>query len=109
MLVSSLLISLAALAAPATAQSEMLGVNVPDDFEIGYQARNDRLDMKEIVQPPETVETWTKLITLQLMFNGARRQYADAFYSRWQQDMRQACAGLKDTRRIGIVDGKRAI
>jgi hypothetical protein len=43
------------------------------------------------------------------MFNGARRQTADAFYSRWQQDMRQACAGLKDMRRIGAVDGKRAI
>ncbi|HYU95996.1 MAG TPA: hypothetical protein VE989_07515 [Sphingomicrobium sp.] len=102
-------LALAAAAVPATAQTEMLGVNVPDDFAIGYQARNDLLDMKEVVQPPETVDNWTKLITLQLIYGGARRQSADAFYRRWQQDMRRACAGMTDTLVKGSVDGRPAL
>jgi hypothetical protein len=103
-----LLMSMAALA-PPTAQTEMLGIDVPDDFEVGYRARNQVLDMTEIVQPPETVETWTKLITLQLFYDGTRRQTAGSFYGQWRNSMRQVCVGMTETAIKGTVDGQPAI
>lgn len=107
-----ILIAMLALAAPAaapTAQTEMLGISVPDDFEVGYHARNAAMEMTEIVQPPETVDTWTKLVTLQLFFDNARRETATAYYERWRGLMRRACGGMQDTLVRGTVDGRPAI
>jgi hypothetical protein len=93
----------------AATQTEILGVNAPDEFEVGYQGRNDSIQMIEMVQPPETVDTWTKLITLQLFFNAAKREGADAFYERWRNAMHQTCAGTTDISVQGMVDGMHAI
>lgn len=41
--------------APPTADTEMLRIDVPDDFDIGYRARNGVQQMIEMVVPPETV------------------------------------------------------
>lgn len=95
--------------APPTAQSEMLRIDVPDDFEIGYRARNDAQQMIEMVVPPETVEGWTTLITTQMFFNAARRPGLEAFYRTWRGNMYRACPGLIDTLIRGTVDGKPAL
>ena len=104
---------LAALAAepslPPTAETELLGIDAPDEFEVGYQARNAEQSIIELVDPPETVDTWSRLITLQLFFNGTRTLGLNAFYSRWRQSMFQACAGMTDSMEVGTVDGRRAI
>jgi hypothetical protein len=96
-------------AGPPTARTEMLGSNVPDEFQTGYHARNDTQEMTELVVPPETVETWSKLITLQMFFGAAQRINAEGFYGRWRDSMRAGCAGLTDTMVRGVVDGKPAI
>ena len=94
---------------PATAETEMLGVDVPDEFEVGYQARNDTQQMIELVDPPETVETWTRLITLQSFFGAAQKESARTFYERWRAGMHRTCVGMTDAVFVGVVDGKPAI
>lgn len=92
-----------------TAETEMLRIDVPDDFDIGYRARNDAQQMIEMVVPPETVEAWTTLITSQMFFNAARRPGLDGFYQTWRGSMYRACPGLTDTLIRGMVDGKPAL
>ncbi len=92
-----------------TAQTEMLGSDVPDEFKTGYHARNDAQEMTELVAAPETVENWSRLITLQMFFGAAPRVSAEGFYGQWRDSMRRACAGLTDTMVRGTVDGRPAI
>jgi len=105
----AVLMMAAAPADPPTAQTEMLGINVPDDFQIGYQARNAEIHMIEVVQPPETVDNWSKLITLQLFFDGTRHATAREFWARWLNGMHRACAGMTENSQTGTVDGRPAI
>lgn len=91
-----------------TARTEMLGINVPEEFEVGHQARNDRVQILELVEPPETVETWSKLITSLMFFNAAQRG-VDAFYGQWRNGLRAACEGITDTAVKGTVDGMPAL
>lgn len=92
-----------------TPQTEMLGIDVPDEFAVGYHARNDAIDITELVAAPDTVEAWTRLITLQLFFGLAPRADTGAFYARWRDSMRQACPGLTDAASVGTVDGQPAL
>ena len=85
------LLSAAAGAAQAsdapTAQTEMLAFSVPDEFDVGYQARNDATQVVELVEPPETVANWSKLVTSLMFFNAADRGLG-SFYSQWRDQMR---------------------
>lgn len=92
-----------------TADTEMLRIDVPDAFDIGYRARNDAQQIIEMVVPPETVEAWTTLITSQMFFNAARRTSLDGFYQTWRGSMHRACPGLTDTLIRGMVEGKPAL
>ena len=109
----SVLAFLAVLAASpigsTTAETEMLGIDAPDEFEVGYQARNDSQAIIELVDPPETVENWSRLITLQIFYNGAQSLGLKTFYSQWRGDMHRSCAGMTDTAERGMVDGRAAI
>ncbi|WP_332811442.1 hypothetical protein [Sphingomonas sp.] len=100
--------ALAQAADAPTSRTEMLGINVPDEFEMGHQARNDTLQIMELVEPPETVETWSKLITSMMFFNAAH-QGMDAFYGQWRDGLRAACEGITDTVVKGTVDGMPAL
>ena len=91
-----------------TAQTEMLGINVPDEFQIGNQARNEQLQIVELVQPPETVDNWSKLVTSLMFFNVAQVGL-DAFYNQWRSQMRSACPRMTDTLVRGSVDGRSAL
>ncbi|MBA2466381.1 MAG: hypothetical protein H0V46_02095 [Sphingomonas sp.] len=86
----------------------MLGIDVPDEFEVGHQARNDALHLMELVDPPETVDTWSKLITSMLMFNAAERG-VESFYAQWRDRLRSACTGMTETSVKGLVDGLPAL
>lgn len=108
----SVLLSIAAAAAqPAdvpTAQTEMLGIDVPDEFEVGHKARNDTIQIMELVEPPETVENWSKLVTSLMFFNAAPRG-AESFYKQWRDDMARSCSGMADNAQKGSVDGMPAL
>jgi hypothetical protein len=91
-----------------TASTEMLGINVPDEFQIGNHQRNGEAEIIELVEPPETVDNWSKLVTSFIFFDGAQKG-VDAFYARWRDGMRNGCPGIKDTSVRGSVDGHAAI
>jgi len=92
-----------------TAQTEMLGIDLPDQFEVGHQARDASMQMLEIVDPPETVDNWTKLVTVQLIFGLASGSTAEDFYSGWLEAVRTSCPGTEEALIKGTVDGKAAI
>jgi hypothetical protein len=101
----------AAAASPAkvsTAKTEMLSIDVPDEFEIGHQARNDTIQIMELVEPPETVENWSKLVT-SLMFLNAAQRGTGPFYKQWRDNMARSCSGISDNVQNGTVDGMPAL
>lgn len=105
----SVLLAAAIAAQPAvTTETEMLGIDVPDQFQVGNHQRNEREEIIELVDPPETVDNWSRLIT-SLMFFGAAQTVPGDFYTRWRDQLRSACPGLKDTLVKGTVDGHLAI
>ncbi len=107
-----LLLAAAAALAPAErvsrAPTEMLGISVPDEFAVGYEARNGTTQIVELVEPPETVETWSKLVTSLMFFNAAQAGL-DAFYGRWRDDLGRSCAGMTHRVIKGSVDGAPAL
>jgi hypothetical protein len=92
----------------ATTATEMLGIDVPDEFQVGDHQRDEQAEIIELVDPPETVDNWSQLIT-SLMFFGAAQTSAEDFYSHWRDQLRTACPGLKDTVVRGTVDRHTAI
>lgn len=91
-----------------TAQTEMLAFSVPDEFGVGYQARNDATQIVELVEPPETVANWSKLVTSLMFFNAADRGLG-SFYGQWRDRMRGSCPGITDRVIQGNVDGMPAL
>lgn len=96
------------LAAQSTAATEMLGIAVPDEFQVGNRQRDEHTEIIELVQPPETVDDWSRLIT-SLMFFNASSTGLDIFYGQWRDQMRASCPGLIETDVRGAVDGHPAI
>lgn len=108
MFLSALLAAAMATQATATSSTEMLGIDVPDEFQVGNHQRNDTAEIIELVEPPETVDNWSRLITSIMMFNGAKIGL-DSFYTQWRDRMRSACPEMKATLIRGTVDGHAAI
>ena len=102
------LLAMALAPAPGAVQTEMLGTDVPDSFIAGNHVRNALGEIIELVQPPETVNDWSKLITLQTFF-GKAQIGLDTYYGRWRDGMRRACPGLTDAPMRGSVDAHPAI
>ncbi|MCC0025351.1 MAG: hypothetical protein H6874_14185 [Hyphomicrobiaceae bacterium] len=50
-------------------RDENILVSMPGDFELGYHAGNENVDMSEYVPKGETVEDWTHMITVQVYFH----------------------------------------
>lgn len=92
----------------ATAQTEMLGIDVPDEFEVGHQARNDATQIMELVEPPETVENWSKLVTSLMFFDAAQRG-VESVYKQWRDDMARSCSRMSNNVQKGTVDGMPAL
>jgi hypothetical protein len=86
----------------------MLGIDVPDEFQVGHQQRNDKIEIVELVEPPQTVENWSRLITSLMLFDAAQTGL-DAFYNQWLDGLRKACPGMNDKVVRGSVDGHPAI
>ena len=108
MLLSILLVAALAAQSPSNASTEMLGIDVPDEFQVGHHQRNEKTEIIELVTPPETVDNWSRLITSLMLFDAAPYGL-NAFYASWQDNMRDACPGMKDKMTRGSVDGHPAI
>jgi hypothetical protein len=48
--------------------NENLLTNLPDGYKVGYQNRNDKELISEMVPQNETVENWTEMVTVQIFF-----------------------------------------
>ena len=91
-----------------TAKTEMLGIDVPDEFQVGYHARNQAMEILELIEPPETVESWSRMITSQMIFDGAKDGGLESYHARWRTDLQRACPGMRETAVRGTVDGRPA-
>lgn len=101
--------ALAPLMLPAVAAgAELLGLNTPEQFKVGHHDQNARIRIVELVEPPETVENWTRLVTATSMFGIVRQFGAGEFEAFWSDRLKSDCpqAVIKVT--PGLVDGRPA-
>ena len=98
-LVSSPVLSLLLLAAPASAQlkDENLLVALPTGFKVGFQTSKNGMNMQELVPAGETVENWTEMVTVQI-FMGRRDLDPVRFLATIQQQWLGACKGSTPAR-----------
>ncbi|WP_108658324.1 hypothetical protein [Acuticoccus kandeliae] len=87
----------------------MLGLDAPDAFKVGYHARKGDVEIIELVLPPETVETWTQLITLLMFYDTARARDADGYYADWRKVLREGCPAVTERATRGTVDARPAL
>lgn len=100
---------LAPLLLPAVAAgAELLGLNTPDQFKVGYQDQNDRMRIVELVEPPETVENWTRLITALSLFGVAGKATVGDFEANWSGGLKRDCPRAVIKTVPGSVDGRPA-
>ena len=76
----------------AQLQDENLLAGVPEGFEVGYQASQNGMVIAEFVPKGETVEAWSRMITVQV-FRGLPNADGDQLASNMQQGWETACAG----------------
>lgn len=101
--------ALALLLLPAAAAgAEMLGLNTPDQFKVGYQDQNGRMRIVELVEPPETVENWTRLVTALSLFGAAQKTTLGDFEANWSGGLRSDCPKALIKAVAGSVDGRPA-
>lgn len=76
----------------AQLQAENLLAGVPEGFEVGYHASQNGMIIAEFVPKGETVEAWSRMITVQV-FRGLRNADGDQLASNMQQGWEAACTG----------------
>lgn len=79
-------------AANAALEAENLLTSLPSGFKVGYSAGNGKEDMVEYVPAAETVDDWTKMVTVQV-FHNARNVDPDAFAAKLADGWKSSCAG----------------
>lgn len=90
-----LALALLAGASPVMAdalQDENLLTTMPSGFKTGYSASNGKEDMMEYVPSTETVEDWTKMVTVQV-FHDAKDVDPDAFAANIADGWKSSCTG----------------
>ena len=93
--VPMLALALLAGASPVIAdalQDENLLTTMPSGFKTGYSASNGKEDMMEYVPSAETVEDWTKMVTVQV-FHDAKNVDPDAFAANIADGWKSSCTG----------------
>lgn len=103
------LLAQAAAPSPAASPPQVIAVDVPDEFKTGWHQQNPFVDQTELIVPPETVERWTRMVTIQNLMGLASRTNVDQFYDSWRNGLSKACPDLIETEVWGNVDGARAI
>ena len=91
----AVLVALVASASPVMAdalQDENLLTTMPAGFKTGYSASNGKEDMMEYVPSAETVEDWTKMVTVQV-FHDAKNVDPDAFAANIADGWKSSCTG----------------
>ena len=92
-----------------TAETEGLSVDAPDSFVVANQGATGALNLIEMVRPPETLETWSQMISVATLSNASQSTTVKQFYPIWRQGYRETCPGPRETVVNGTVDGKPAL
>jgi hypothetical protein len=103
-----LIIASPAQPTPIPPEAEMFRHMVPPGHYIGYQLGDRQLQLKELVERPETVDNWTRLITDQIFF-GQADQAGERFTRGWLGRLREACPAMTSATIKGTVDGLPAL
>jgi len=83
-----------AIASPAVAlENENLLVTMPPGHKVGYNKREQKALISEMVPSAETVENWTEMVTVQIFF-GLKDSVA-GFRLRMEKLWAGSCAGAK--------------
>ena len=100
-----LALALAAVAPAAAIEGENLLAPMPDDFKVGYHDANDSEAMAEYVPDAETVDNWSRMVTVQI-FHKLKGADADVFAGNLAKGWRGACPG-GDGRKLtsGVENG----
>ena len=87
----ALAVAILASAASAQLQDENLLVTMPEGFKTGFQQKNKDMLMSEMVPSAETVENWTRMVTVQIFYNlkPPLDEYKDGVEKGWAR----ACRG----------------
>ena len=106
-----LLSMLAALQGVRTpdAENEGISVDAPASFAVANRSNNDRINLVELVRPPETVDNWSELISVVTMMHASEGTTLNQFYPMWRNEYRDTCPGPNETVVRGTVDGKPAL
>lgn len=89
---------------------DMMVVDVPDDFTVGYQARAQGMAIMEFIRPPEAVETWRDAMVSTFVFYGGGGRDPSGVLSAWKTSVLQSCPGSTATPETrGAVDGQTAV
>ena len=91
LIVSTLLASASSVLADAL-QDENLLLSMPAGFKVGYQASNGKEDIVEYVPTGETVNDWTKMVTVQV-FHDASNTDPEAFAANIADGWKSSCTG----------------
>ena len=92
-----------------TAETEGVSVDAPGTFVIGNRGNDGRMNLIEMVKPPETVDNWSELISVMTLMHATEGTTLNQFYPIWRDGYRETCPGPNETLTKGTVDGKPAI
>ncbi len=74
-------------------KDENLLISFPNGFKLGWQSADGQ--MQEFVQPPETVDGWSRMITIQIFHslkNADPNAFAERLEARWASSCAEASA-----------------
>lgn len=92
-----------------TAETDGLSIDVPAAFKVANQSHSENVNLVEIIRPPETLETWSQLISVATVMHASESTTLSQFYPLWRDGYRDTCPGPNETVVRGTVDGKPAL
>lgn len=110
--IAPLLIALAMAGAPAARAatiSETLSFDPFDAFQIAYRTKNAQQETIYLVEPPATLQRWSRMLTA-ISFRGrAHSEALPSFYSGWLSQLKAACPGIVGAPVDGTIDAHPAL
>jgi hypothetical protein len=91
-LLSLIALSLTATAALAALENENLLTTIPSGFKLGFQTKTDREAIAEYVPSEESVENWSRMVTVQIFYS-LKNADPNAFAGKLAKQWLTACAG----------------
>jgi hypothetical protein len=92
-----------------TAETEGLSIEAPASFVVGHRDNDDTINVVELVKPPETVDSWSQLISVATIMHASETSTLARFYAMWRDQYRETCPGPNETVVRGTVDGRLAL